>query len=334
MKILSNSFKRLRNNLWLKIFAVVLAVVSSVMVKVMVTPDGEIPTQSVFTKEITVIAPTNSDLIPTISQKEVTVTLKGQRSVLQRVVPSAISVELDLSLRDKPGNTFESLSVRPPSGTEVSAVEPMRVWAQVSKREMSSVPVKVRYLGEAAAGCSAGVAMSAPDKVKIVGPAEDIERVSVVEALVSLSGAGRTFSTRARTLFPIDASGSTISTVKVRGEGVDVTVPILAQRAINVDLANVTLPQNKNWNYTVSCEPKRVMVEEDASQGSRLSKLDSVAVEKTAFTHAPGLQERHVRLLLPEGCSVVGNDSGTVLVSVIGTSKPVKKLVKQGDKVK
>lgn len=305
----------LRQNLGLKVLALVLAVLAWSIVRVVGSPTGETPAQRVFTKPITVTPPERSGLVSQIVQKEVTVTLRGKRTVLDRIAPGQISADVDLSRR-VPGYFMETVNVLAPGGAEVAEVEPSHVWVQVSRRQSAQVPVKVEVLGQAPEGYRVDKPLVDPRVVRVAGPQDEVEKVVAVHAPVNLAGAARTFSTRARTLEAVDAAGLEVAGVEVESEGVDVTLPITLEprdHQARVDTRRITVRGSNGWTYTTRVDPEEVTL----VGPPQAQPPEAIETEPMTFGHSAQPQTREVRLKAPRGFQVVGD--ATVRVTVIPT---------------
>ena len=289
-------FKRLRNNFGLKMLAFLLAVVAAVFVKTMAKPIRELPAQRVYTKTIDVLAPNNSNLICSVSPKEVTVAIKGKRNVIERIEPNLISAVIDLSGREKPGNMMEKVDVVAPGGAEVTQIDPPRVWAAVSERVFSSVPVRVNLVGRPDENCRADYPMIEPSKVRIVGGMENVDRVAFVVAPVSITGCNSTFSTKAITLAAVDQAGNKVSDVEIYTSSVLVTVPVYPVRKARVRLDNVHVSGPDSGSYDIKCEPEEVVL---GGEGIEESEIGSVNVEPCRLDPGAGRSSQEVRVIVP-----------------------------------
>lgn len=305
--------KLVRQNLGLKVLALVLALCAWSIVRVVGTPTGETPAQRVFTKPVTLTPPEQPDLMGEIKVQEVSVTLRGKRTVLERIAPGQISAEVDASKRPA-GYFMAKVNVLAPGGAEVTEVEPSHVWVQVSRRRALQVPVRVEVVGQASEGYQVAVPRVEPPRVRVVGPQDEVERVAAVVAPVNLGGATSTLSTRALTLEAVDASGSVVSDVEIQSSGVDVTVPVSAlpkDHLARVDTRRITVQGSEGWTYSTRVEPSEVTLE--GAPDSR--PPETVETDPVVFRHSPEPQTREVRVQVPQGFRILGRS--TVRVTVI-----------------
>jgi YbbR domain-containing protein len=302
----------LRQNLGLKLLALFLALCAWSIVRLTAAPTGETPAQRVFFKPLQVTPPEDPDLVYKVGQQEVVITLRGRRTVLEKIEPGQISVDVDLSKRVA-GDYMAKVDVLAPGGAEISDVHPTHVWVQITRSEAAFKPVRVQLLGRPAEGTHVGTPAAEPRSVRITGPPGNVDEVQAVVAPVNLAGLDRTFSTRARALEAVDANGRAIESVEIQSEGVDITVPIEVVHEARVQTDRVTVRRAPGWTYVISADPPKVTLEGPA--GSEMP--DVVHTEPWIVQHATRSQSRELRLVLPEGLRVAGE--ARVLVSVLPT---------------
>ncbi|MGM9997785.1 MAG: YbbR-like domain-containing protein [Candidatus Bruticola sp.] len=306
-------FARLRSNFGLKMLAFFMAIVTAVLVKTLAKPISELPAQRVYTKPIDVLTPNNNELISSINPREVTVTISGTKNVIDRIDPKLISVVVDLSKRTKPGTSLEAVDAMAPGGAEISQVEPSHVWAAVSERTFSSVPVKISLIGKASDSCRLENPMVEPSKVRIVGSMEDVDRVACVSVPISISGIKSSFSTKAVTLNAIDINGNKVDGVEIYTNSVFVTIPAYPVRKVKVDLSNVSVKNVNGTTYKISAVPEEVYLSGDDIENA---SLDSIEVEKCTVKYRGGSVSQKVKLLMPNKYRVHGVPQNRVVVTV------------------
>ena len=302
----------LRQNLGLKLLALFLALCAWSIVRLTAAPTGETPAQRVFFKPLQVTPPEDPDLVYKVGHQEVVITLRGRRTVLEKIEPGQISVDVDLSKRVA-GDYMAKVDVLAPGGAEISDVHPTHVWVQITRSEAAFKPVRVQLLGRPAEGTHVGTPAAEPRSVRITGPPGNVDEVQAVVAPVNLAGLDRTFSTRARALEAVDANGRAIESLEIQSEGVDITVPIEVVHEARVQTDRVTVRRAPGWTYVISADPPKVTLEGPA--GSEMP--DVVHTEPWIVQHATRSQSRELRLVLPEGLRVAGE--ARVLVSVLPT---------------
>jgi len=311
--------KFLRQNLGLKLLALFLALCAWSAVRLTAAPTVEIPAQRVFFKPLERVEPDSAGLAYDITSKEVVVTLRGKRSVLERISSNQISATVDLTTKTVPGDFMVKVNVLAPGGVDVSDVEPTHVWVQVQRSQAERKPVRVQVLGQPAEGFKVGTPDAEPRSVRVVGPPTSLELVSVVLVPTNLAGANRTFSTRARFFQPVDSSGRAVPGVEVQSEGVDITIPMNAVGSVPVDISQVTVQGAQGWSYQVQAEPSALTLEGSPD----ITRPAALKTEPLKMKHSAQIQTREVRVLVPDGLSPSGE--GKVRIRVTPTPPPPQK---------
>lgn len=311
--------KFLRQNLGLKLLALFLALCAWSAVRLTAAPTVEIPAQRVFFKPLERVEPEAAGLAYEITAKEVVVTLRGKRSVLERISSNQISATVDLTTKTVPGDFMVKVDVLAPGGVDISDVEPTHVWVQVQRSQAERKPVRVQVLGHPAEGFRIGTPDAEPRSVRVVGPPTSLESVAVVLVPTNLAGARRTFSTRARFFQPVDADGRAVPGVEVQSEGVDLTIPMVAVHSVPVDTSEVTVLGVPGWNYQVQAEPPVVTLEGSPD----VPAPPAVKTDPVTLRHSTQVQTREVPIQVPEGLSPSGD--GRVQIRVTPTAPPARK---------
>ncbi len=125
------------------------------------------------------------------------VRISGPRTLLMKVSPNDININVDLSDL-KPGLTsFKRLEERLnlPSGMRVTRVSPSFVDIRLDRRKDKKVPIKVVLAGDPDPGYRIVSLKAVPDKVTISGAESEIKSISgVVTEAIDLKGVTESFS--------------------------------------------------------------------------------------------------------------------------------------------
>lgn len=292
-------------DLGLKTVSLILAVFLWAAVRLVGGPASEIPSQRVFTVPIRVTPPERSELVPELGLKEVTLTLRGSRGVIDRVRPEMIQADVDLGRRGA-GDWVERIVAMAPGGTEVISIEPPYVGVRISARRSAQVPVRVLIKGAPAAGYQAGEPVLEPRHVKVTGPEVQIDQVVAVEGTLSLSGSARGESALVRSLVPVSSQGLPVDLVRVEPEQVLVTVPVtFAQRlsGVAVDLRNLGAGVSKGWRVTYEVEPQVVTLQGPPDREAP----PAILTRSATFQPGPEAAVCEVELVVPEGFTLIGS---------------------------
>lgn len=175
----------------------------------------------------------------------VTVTLTGNRSDLNKIDASNLTVVTDLSSVYEAGEYLLSYSVYPPTEVASSAItvqnkEPSRITVVVADRVSKEVPVQITYEGDVPEGylLDKNGAQMDYSAVTIVGPADVVGQID--RAAITVDCEGRTESISGSYRFELqDAEGNPVNA--------ELITTNVAEVALNVRIARTkTLPLTLN----------------------------------------------------------------------------------------
>lgn len=303
----------LKRNAGLKFLALFMSVVACTSVHVLTAPTSDDTiSHRVYTLPI-VYMPPGGGLLYDADEKEVVVTVRGSLAVLNKITPTLLSAEVDLSSRNQPGSAVESIQVRTPNGVSVTSVSPSYTWVRVSNRQIKAVPVRVSLQGQVQSGYSVASPAVYPPNVQISGAEANVERVVELRAPVVISGASSTLSVVARTLIPIDSQGETVEEIDVKLPSVSVTVPVYALVRASVKLDNLKIVTPPHTTYILSVEPKTVLLD---ARGKTDNSTKAVRVQPQTITVGKEAQDITVPLLIPPGLDLAQGVDKNVVVTI------------------
>ncbi|MBQ7503168.1 hypothetical protein IJT93_10770 [bacterium] len=304
-----------RKNIGLKILSLTLAVLTFILVKSLASPIKEFPIQRIFTKSIDVIAPKNENYIYSVATKEVNITVKGKKSVINRLEPSLITAIVDLSERTHQGSTLEKVDVMAPGGAEIVQIEPSHVWTAVSKKSTSVMPVKVQLLGNVNSNFQVGKAVVEPPSVRLIGSEDSLSKVAKVLAEVAVAGIDETLSTQVRSLKAVDSDNNTVDGIEFSNECVSVTVPVFPVREAEVSLMKVSVKGGGD-SYKLICYPDKVTLRGESPEDLNISE---VFVEPYQFEKNRQVQTKALKLEIPDNVKILDLPQNYVTV----TAEPI-----------
>ncbi len=248
------------------------------------------------------------------------ITLRAPQSAWNRLTGSgqgAVRLVVDLSGLQ---SGEHSVAVEPELGTrlaEVISFNPEIVNVQLESSLQQIVPVSVILSGEPAIGFRADEPQATPSEGTVQGPASAVGRVQALRTVVDLSGRSQDVRLSA-TPVPVDSDGRTVTGVQVNPSNVSVFVPIVQRTGYRtVAVVPVTEGQvaagYRVTNITVS--PTLVTLRSPDLQAMDLLP-GFVQTEPVNLDGAEETVERQVLLNIPQGFSLVGEQSVLVQVSI------------------
>jgi len=245
------------------------------------------------------------------------VSLRAPRSLWTQINgdPNSVRAEVNLNGLGPGKHTVPvtvSVAYRP---SEVVSVTPMRLTIALDRKATKDVPVIVNTRGEVAVGYYASTPVASPSTVTVSGPESVVQHVEAVQAELSIEGARETIK-RELPLVAVDADGQRVSGVEIEPSRATITVAVRQMGgyrdvAVKVRLVGQVASGYRITNVTVS--PPVVTVFSQEPQKVR-DLPGFVETEPLDVTGATDDIDARLKLVLPEGISLVGED--TVLVQV------------------
>ncbi len=220
----------LKNNLVLRIIALVLSCIIWVTVSIQDNANGAhaIGTTEKFPRPVHVLVDPNY-VVTAIENPTAVISVPGD--VVQAVSLSAQMFNVSVQADGRglgPGRHLLPLRV---VGMPLSnyTIDPSAVYVVIDKKVTAAKDVSVRVLGSPANGYTAGTAVADLQAVQVSGVQSAVDKVTAVEAQISIQGATKSVS-QVVNLRPVDKNGYVVTGVDVDPAAVTVTVPIQSPR--------------------------------------------------------------------------------------------------------
>ncbi len=309
---------KLFSNMGLKLVALILGFVVWVVV---LNLDDYSTTKNISDIEVTLI---NTDsiteqnkLFDITSGETVDIVVKGRRSVVESLGASDFTAVADLSklsITNAVNITVTANSSSVEDDITITIVDNV-LQVELEEEESVSLPVTVVTTGDPAEGYTTGIASTTPNLIVVNGAASVVDRISMVEVSVDVSGRTTDVNTTCIPVF-YDGNGDEISGNKLECEvtSIDVTVPIYKTKDIKIVL-DTTGETAENYEIVnVEYVPDTVTVGADADILQDLSyiKLDDVDVSGCTEDFETTID---LTKYLPDGVVIVG-DTTTISVQV------------------
>ena len=249
--------------------------------------------------------------------RSVRVSLRAPRSLWPQIIsdPDSVSAFVDLSGL-APGVYTVPVKVRLAyKPVQLVEVTPARIEVVLDYKASKEFPVRVLLSGQGATGYYAAAPLATPGSIVVSGAAGQVSRVSRVVAKVSIEGARGTIK-RSVALQALDSEGNPVSGVSLSPSRVDVLVPVrqlggYRDVAVKVVLRGRVANGYRITNVTVS-PPVVTVFSQDPKRVRDLPGF--VETEPLDISGATDDIDARLKLALPQGVSVVGDE--TVLVQV------------------
>lgn len=306
------------SNPGLKLMALILGFVVWLVV---LNVDDYSTTKQISDIEVTLI---NTDsitdqnkLFDITSGETVDIIVKGRRSVVDSLDASDFTAVADLSklsITNAVNITVTANSSSVEDSVAITIVDNV-LQLELEEEESVSLPVTVVTTGDPAEGYTVGVASTTPNLIVVTGAASVVDRISMVEVSVDVSGRKADVNTTCTPVF-YDGNGDEISSNKLECEitSVDVTVPIYKTKEVKIVLDTIGEPADNYEIVSTEYVPGTITVGADTET---LQSLSYIKVDDIDVSGCTKDLETTVDLTkyIPDGVVIVG-DTTTVSVQI------------------
>lgn len=309
--------KEKKNNLTIKIFSLVIAIILWSYVMSEVNPK--------ITKEfrnIDVVFSNMEDLersgIELMSPKEAKINIKvsGTRNEVLRLKDDDIVAKVDLSGYSE-GTKKVPIYIDVPSKVDVVDYSPREISFKFEKVVSKEKPVILKTVGKLEPGYSLGEGEVKPQSVLLKGPKSLVNSVEEVVAVVDITGKiGDINATVPIKL--LDDNGNDIGRVEKDPNVVDVVIPMYKSRKLPIDIQLDGSIPNENGNSKLIVSPKAVDVKGNDTILEGLSSIKTAPINVNRLMENRSLE---VQLLIPEGIELVNPNEKIIVTLELNSNK-------------
>lgn len=250
----------------------------------------------------------------------VTLTLSGNRSDLNKLKNSDITVLVDLTRIYEAGEKTLSYDVSIPgnSAIEVVSRKPDSIALTIAEWSTKEIPVQIETIGTPAESYKIDEAnkFSDPKSVDISGPKDLIDQIAMGKITVNMEGAKESFEQRQKITL-CDANGNPVdedlSNVFVENHMILVRVPVLMEKEISLRLPVVAGGGLTEDDVTVSMSFNKITVTGSPAVVSKMAdtiELEPIDLSKDTVS----FENKEYSFTLPEG--VKSREGNVVEVSL------------------
>jgi len=308
-------FRWFASNLGLLLLAFLLALVVWVAAVLAADPNEE----RTYIRQLEVVGQDPRLVLTSEIPAQVRITLEAPRSILDEITntPSLLSVWIDLTGLGAGTYNVDTKVRWERDPVRLVRTEPATVSVSLEAEIEKTLPVTLVIDGETALGYKKGTAFVDPKEVVISGRESQVNQVSQVRAVLDIAGSGETIKASVPVV-TLDENGNLVTDITVSPRVVTITQPIsLLGGYKNVVVKVVTTGQIADgYRLTnLSVTPLTVTVFSDNPQ--RINELPGyVETEPVDLTNLSDDTEIRVDLFLPDGITLVGEQSVLVQISV------------------
>lgn len=251
-------------------------------------------------------------MITTTELPKVSLHLEGNRSDLNKLNNSNLTVSADVSRIGEPGTHSLSLTPVFPGDVSSNAInvlsrEPGMVTVTVERRVTKEVPVEIRYLGTLSSDYMADKENKELDyeDISITGPQSVIDQITMARIDVDLDGRVESISEQFRYSL-CDAKGEPVDAalVTTNAEAVTLTLKILRVKEVALQVNVVNGDSTTDVVSKITINPQNIRV---SGSNSVLEDLEYIELGTINLEEIPGDTTLTFPIKLPEG---VTNETG------------------------
>ncbi len=315
----------MKNKLLTGLLSIVIALALWLYVVTVVSPNSDEKFSNIpITIQSEIILQERDLMITTTELPKVTLHLEGNRSDLNKLNSSNITVSADVSRIGEAGTHSLTLTPIFPSDVPNNAInvlsrEPVVVTIEVEKRITKDVPVEISYLGQLSSDYMADKDNKELDyeNISISGPQSVVDQIAMARIDVNLDGRIESISEQFQYSL-CDAKGEPVDAAMVttNAEAVNLTLKILRVKelALKVNVINGDSTTDVASKITINPENIRVSGSNSALENLTLLELGTINLEEITgdtvltfpiklpegVTNETGVQEATVDITFPD----------------------------------
>jgi YbbR domain-containing protein len=186
----------------------------------------------------------------------------------------------------------------------------------------TKLPISLDISGKPKEGFYASEAKLSEKFATVVGGSKFVNLVKKVLIEEDIEGLESDI-TKAYKLIPVDAAGKEVKEVTIKPPKVDVNIPVRKTKSVGVT-AKTTGEINTNFKLgSIKVAPERFDITGSAAELNKLESLNTEAIDLSKITNSTTTME--VKVIIPDGLSLVSGDAQAVVKVVINLNKVVKK---------
>ena len=309
--------KEKKNNLTLKIFALIMAIVmwSYVMSEENPSITDEIKNIEVTLTNVATLERQNLVVLEP-SKPTVNVRVSGKRNDLNKITRKDITARVDLSGYQE-GNRKVPVYIDVPEGIKVVDYSPREILFKFDSLVRKEMPITVETVGELAKDHTLLEPVIKPQSIYIEGPKTWVDSVARVVALVDVTDRADDISVTVPIKI-VDNEGNDVRGVSKDQNAVDVFIPINQLKTVPISIQTEgQLPDNYEI-LDISAEPSSIQIR---GRKEIIRGIDSIRTKSIDINSLIENNTVSVELELPEGVALLDPNQKVVVRLNVDESK-------------
>lgn len=246
--------------------------------------------------------------------EDIQLKVKAPQGVFQTLGAKDFTAFVDASGLTSGSHTVEIRVVSDVAGVQILGKTPSTATLTLSKKVSNNFTVNIQTSGKLADGFGIkGDPTLSPAQVTVSGAKDNMDKVTKVVALVTLSGEEKDISQTAF-LRALDKNGNEVSNLSFSPDSVQVSIPVERQndtKTVGIKTNIQGIPPSGFTVGTITTNPQSVTISGKSSALSSTQFLETASINVASATST---FTKEVALTLPEG--ITPQDATTVKVTV------------------
>lgn len=238
----------------------------------------------------------------------VTVTVRGKRSILDKIKYTDLQVTADLT-QMTPFNKIELVASCPrfDYANLEFATKPKMLTIKMENKETKQVKINVEQQGEAGSGFSVGSVEAKPNLIEVSGARSVVNKIAEARVVVNINNATESFQEKQLIPKVYNEDGEEIDSSRLKFSSVSINVKVNIQRTKTVPV-EVNLKGEASKGYSIiktDFEPSQIKI---TGEDSVLEKISSIPIVIDVENVKDNIEkEIDLKEYLPDGVTIVGN---------------------------
>lgn len=247
-------------------------------------------------------------MITSCDYSNATLRISGNRSDLNKLNSSNITLKVDLSKIYDPGEHYQSYSISYPGDVNggafsVQSRKPSYIRIVVEEIQREMIPVRIAFTGSTSEWFIADTEnpVLSQSSISVEGPASVVSQIDHAQIIVDLTDRTESVSESYRYTL-CDAEGNPVDVALVKTDVPDVHMALKIQRYKELELRVKTTYGGGAYaeNTEITIEPATIRV---AGSDALLEKLDEIVLGSVDLSAIEENSEQSFEIMLPEGVS-------------------------------
>ncbi|MDD7511276.1 MAG: CdaR family protein [Peptostreptococcaceae bacterium] len=236
--------------------------------------------------------------VASISNEKVNITVKGERSRINKMDNGDVVPSVDLSDAAKGDNEYK-IGVKVPDNVTVENRSVSKVVVKIETLISEKRDVRVSYSGAFNEGNEGITLSNDTETVQISGAKSNVEKVKYVRAQINSEKLGNTAASFKVELLPVDSAGKVVEHISLDVNTAEISAVL--GKTKDVELEVPVIGQDSGVKEKSVSAPKSITIKGLASTVDGISKITAESIDVSGITETTNVD---IIPILPEGVEI------------------------------